>query len=162
MKTKQTNIRLEAGLRQWYDDLGEREERDAAFFMRKALEQYRDGFDVKPVKSSAPEKSKFCFKTEMLNIGVNKDVLDDWMKVRANKKAANTKTAFNGLLNKFKASGLTPNACVTISAQNSWKGFDSAWINNHYGKQSPPNDQSGFLKGGAKNDNYIDGEVIRE
>ena len=42
MKTKQTNIRLEAGLRQWYDDLGEREERDAAFFMRKALEQYRD------------------------------------------------------------------------------------------------------------------------
>lgn len=56
MKTKQTNIRLEAGLRQWYDDLGEREERDAAFFMRKALEQYRDGFDVKPVKSSAPAK----------------------------------------------------------------------------------------------------------
>ena len=42
MKTKQTNIRLEAGLRQWYDDLGEREERDAAFFMRKALEEYRD------------------------------------------------------------------------------------------------------------------------
>tara|TARA_R110002020_G_scaffold296862_1_gene512594 strand:+ start:166 stop:753 length:588 start_codon:yes stop_codon:yes gene_type:complete len=56
MKTKQTNIRLEVGLRQWYDDLGEREERDAAFFMRKALEQYRDGFDVKPVKSSAPAK----------------------------------------------------------------------------------------------------------
>ena len=50
MKTKQTNIRLPLALRQWYDDLGKREERDAAFFMRKALEEYRDSRDGKVVK----------------------------------------------------------------------------------------------------------------
>jgi hypothetical protein len=69
MKTKQTNIRLEAGLRQWYDDLGEREERDAAFFMRKALEEYRDKAGSKVVKQ-LPEvvKPKESQHSELFDI----------------------------------------------------------------------------------------------
>jgi len=55
--TKQTNIRLDAELRKWYDDLGAENERDATFYMRKALEKYRDEHGVKPANTvSVPKK----------------------------------------------------------------------------------------------------------
>jgi len=55
--TKQTNIRLDAELRKWYDDLGAENERDATFYMRKALEKYRDEHGRKlAAKNSAPVK----------------------------------------------------------------------------------------------------------
>ena len=42
MGTVQTNIRLDKELRGWYDKLGKAEDRDAAYFIKKALVQYRD------------------------------------------------------------------------------------------------------------------------
>ena len=42
MSTVQTNIRLDIELRKWYDDKGKEEDRDASYFMKKALVNFRD------------------------------------------------------------------------------------------------------------------------
>ena len=73
---------------------------------------------------------KFNFKNELLALGVDRDVLQDWMAVRTKKKAANTKTALAGLITEVNKSGLTVADAIKISAENSWSGFKSAWYAN--------------------------------
>tara|TARA_R110002020_G_scaffold461823_4_gene681008 strand:+ start:6082 stop:6801 length:720 start_codon:yes stop_codon:yes gene_type:complete len=61
MATVQTNIRLDKDLRSWYDAKGAEEDRDAAYFMKKALVEFRDKFDKRPKPASLPavkQKSK--------------------------------------------------------------------------------------------------------
>jgi len=43
-------------------------------------------------------------------------------------KAVNTQSAFNSVKKKMEASGKSYNECVTISAENSWAGFDVEWL----------------------------------
>ena len=81
---------------------------------------------------------KFNFKKSFLELGVEKQIIDDWLIVRKNKKASNTKTAFNKLVEKIKLSGLTANECIRISVEKSWAGFDINWINKSNGQKQKP------------------------
>jgi hypothetical protein len=72
----------------------------------------------------------FDFKKELLNLGINKQVVSDWLDVRKAKKARNTETAFKGLLKQIELSGLTANECITIAVEKSWQGFDAKWLQN--------------------------------
>jgi uncharacterized protein YdaU (DUF1376 family) len=92
-------------------------------------------------KQTAPT-AVFDFSKSLIEIGVNKDVVSDWLKVRAKKKAANTKTAFAGLEKQITASGLPANDAITLAVENSWAGFKSAWITEHQGnaKKKPLSD----------------------
>jgi len=72
--------------------------------------------------------SKFDFKNSFLDLGVEKQILKDWLNVRKNKKATNSLTAFNKLKSKIELSGLSANECIKIAAENSWSGFDKEWI----------------------------------
>ena len=63
-------------------------------------------------------------------MGVEKQYLDDWLKVRKSKKGINTRTAFEGILRKIKLSGLTTNECIKIAAERGWNGFDPKWLND--------------------------------
>lgn len=83
--------------------------------------------DNKDIVTNVP---KFNFKSELLELGVDKDVLQDWIDVRKKKKAANTKTALKGLLSEVEKSGLTIAEAVKISAENSWSGFKAQWYSN--------------------------------
>ena len=116
--------------------------------------------DNKP-NSKTTDKKKFSFKNEMLALGIDEDVLADWMAVRAAKKQKNTQTAFKYLVTKFNQSGMSPNECVKIAASRSWGGFDIKWVQNQGlgAKSNMPFghvDQSGFLD----DDDFITGEVI--
>jgi hypothetical protein len=93
--------------------------------------------EIKPVKTSlAKVESKFNFKNELLSLGVNKEILEDWLIVRKNKKASNTKTAFNGLIPEIKKSGLTTNDAIRYAANKSWAGFKADWYFNEEKKQT--------------------------
>ena len=83
--------------------------------------------DIKEIVVSTP---KFNFKSELLALGVDKEVLQDWLDVRKKKKAANTKTAFTGLMTEIKKSGLSAADAIKISAENSWAGFKASWYIN--------------------------------
>jgi len=82
---------------------------------------------TKDIVTSVP---KFNFKAELLTLGVDKDVLQDWLDVRKKKKAANTKTALKGLLTEVEKSGINIAEAVKISAENSWSGFKAQWYSN--------------------------------
>ncbi len=87
---------------------------------------------TKNVKKDKNVKNKdiyvFDFKKEVLLLGVDKETLNDWLKVRKNKKATNSQTAYNSILKEIKKSGLHPQQAIEMAAANSWSGFKSSWI----------------------------------
>jgi len=85
----------------------------------------------KPVKDNDVASTKFNFKKELLFIGVSKETLEDWLIVRKKKKASNTKTAFNGLINQIKKSGLSPEEAIKIATEKSWSGFNASWLDSN-------------------------------
>ena len=82
------------------------------------------------------KSKRFNFKNELIALGVNESIASDWLKVRKNKKATNSKTAFEGLVTQFEKSGLSANECVRISTERSWAGFDINWVKDNNSKQS--------------------------
>lgn len=76
------------------------------------------------------EEKKFSFKKSLIEIGVEENIISDWLKVRAKKKATNTETAFKKLKSEIEKSGATANECIKIAAENSWQGFKAEWMNN--------------------------------
>ena len=76
----------------------------------------------------------FSFKQSLLDLEIEEEIVSDWLKVRAKKKAANTKTAFTALIKQFELSGLSENDCIKQSVENSWSGFKADWLKNDFGK----------------------------
>lgn len=84
-----------------------------------------------PNTDSIPDPNtdkKFNFKTSLLELGVEEQIVKDWLEVRRKKKASNTQTAFNGLKTQIEKSGLSANECIRISVERDWKGFKADWI----------------------------------
>ena len=80
------------------------------------------------VENGELQEPKFNFKKSFLDLGVDEQILNDWLEVRKSKGSKNTKTAFESLLNKIKESGKTANECIKLSAEHSWAGFDIKWV----------------------------------
>jgi len=78
---------------------------------------------------------KFNFKNELLALGVDKEVLEDWLTVRKKKKASNTKTALKGLITEITKSGLMVNDAIEYAAEKSWSGFKAQWYFNEQPNQ---------------------------
>ena len=95
---------------------------------KNRLEQIRLEEEEKR-KNLLPE-SGFNFKTSLLNLGIQKEIVDDWLKVRKTKKAANTETAFKAICREIEKSKLTPNDCIKKAVENSWSGFKNEWLQN--------------------------------
>jgi len=86
-----------------------------------------DNNDKKVNKDIVASAPKFNFKKELLALGVDPQVLDDWLTVRKKKRASNTKTAFNLLMTEIKKSGLMVNDAIEYAASKSWSGFKAEW-----------------------------------
>jgi len=72
----------------------------------------------------------FNFKKSLLDLGVEKQIASDYLKVRTKKNAANTITAFNRIKNQIGKSKLPANECIKIAVEKSWAGFEAEWITN--------------------------------
>lgn len=105
----------------------------------------------KDIVASAP---RFNFKNELLALGVDKDVLEDWLTVRKKKKASNTKTAFKGLINEITKSGLMVNDAIEYAASKSWSGFKAQW----YFNENPDNQIKQYSDITAQNIKNLEGE----
>ena len=82
---------------------------------------------TKEIVTSVP---KFDFKKELLSLGVDNQILDDWLTVRKKKKASNTKTALKGLITEITKTGLMVNDAIEYAASKSWSGFKAQWYFN--------------------------------
>ena len=76
------------------------------------------------------KEQKFDFKKSLIELKIESDLVEDWLKVRKTKKAANTKTAFERIKKEIELSGLSANECIKIATERSWQGFNHKWLDN--------------------------------
>lgn len=75
-------------------------------------------------------KKKFIFRDELIKLGVNDQIVDDWLIVRKNKKSSNTKIAYDAIVREINKSGFSANDCIKIAVERSWCGFNASWLKN--------------------------------
>ena len=86
--------------------------------------------NLKGTKKESNNNIKFNFAQELKNLGAEEQLIFDWLVVRKNKKAANTKTSFDGFARELKKSNLDVNTALKICVERNWQGFNSGWLNN--------------------------------
>ena len=72
--------------------------------------------------------TKFDFKKSCVSLGIELDIVKDWLIVRKGKKASNTKTAFELIKSELSKTTLPANECIRIAVENSWSGFKADWL----------------------------------
>ena len=87
---------------------------------------------------------KFSFLKELIAIGVERKIAEEWIKVRKNKKLTQTETAFRKTKAEIDKSGRNANDCITLCVERSWGGFNAEWIEREIKAQpqTTPTNQS--------------------
>lgn len=73
------------------------------------------------------KETKFIFKDALIEYGFKKELVEDWMIVRKNKKASNTKTAFDGFISEIEKRSSDINEVLSVMVTGSWSGFKWEW-----------------------------------
>ncbi len=120
------------------------------------------------------KEEKFSFKKSLLTLCDDVDLVNDYLIVRKNKKASNTKTAFNKLKNQIKKSNYTGKDILKICVERSWSGFESDWLKNidfevndfddsfiYFTLDDKPNNQLFRIKKGTELPNYSNVKNIK-
>ena len=101
---------------------------------RTPKEQQKDTYkNVKKEKNVNNDKNKhieFNFKNSLLDLGIKKEIVDDWLKVRKTKKATNTETSFRSIKKQIELSGKIASECIRVAVENNWAGFKADWLKN--------------------------------
>lgn len=91
-----------------------------------------------PKKQSAIEKIKSDY--EILSL-VDEQVLSDWLELRKQHKAVNSKTALtrieNTLNELFHIHRIDPTEALAIQIERGWRGLKSDWVINHLSANQP-------------------------
>jgi hypothetical protein len=102
-----------------------------------------DSVSVNDNVSNIKEKEKrFIFRNELLNLGFNKELVEDWVKVRKTKKATNTQTALNSFISQIKKTSLDKNEVLRICVERSWSGFKASFLENNTSSYENNNNDS--------------------
>lgn len=78
--------------------------------------------------SPKPERIKTLTVKDLVAEGVDEKHAADWLKVRREKKAPLTLTAWEGVKREAHIAGMSPAQAVQTSAENSWQGFKASWL----------------------------------
>lgn len=88
-------------------------------------------------KENKPNESKenidsapapFMFKKSLLDYGLEKQLVDDWLKIRKNKKATNTETSLKSFISEIEKTGREKNEVFKIIVESGWSGFKATWL----------------------------------
>jgi hypothetical protein len=71
---------------------------------------------------------KFNFYESLIKYGFDKELVKEWLQVRKQKKAVNTKTAFNSFISQVEKNGQDKNLILQTCVERSWISFKSDWI----------------------------------
>lgn len=82
------------------------------------------------------KENKFSFKKALINLGIDEQIVDDWIIVRKNKKASNTETAYNSIKKQIELCNANANECIKMAVEHSWQGFKAQWYDNEIKNQS--------------------------
>lgn len=110
--------------------------RKGAEARKKTLEAKKDPLKEIPNQTNIIDQAaevekkpaRFNFRKELENLGADKELVSDWLTVRKNKKASNTKTAFNKFRKQLALSKQEINIILQICVEKSWSGFEHNWL----------------------------------
>ena len=100
-------------------------------------------------KPKAKKSAGTVTADQLVAEGVDKQVAEDWLKVRKVKDLPLTPTAWEGVKGEAKAAGISVADAVRISAENSWAGFKASWYERaktESGGAAGAHDDLAFLK----------------
>ena len=89
----------------------------------------------KPKRGNKTSKSqKFDWLQNLVNIGIDEVVAQDWLKVRKDKKATNTQTAFEFTVRELekihKKFGVSYTEAITVCVIRNWMGCRLSFFDN--------------------------------
>ncbi len=97
---------------------------------------------VKPIKEEQEEENNkalpFSFYNSLIQIGAEKNLVSDWLKVRKNKKATNTETALKKFLTEVEKSEYNINDVLEKCIEKSWSGFQFEWLEKEKPLETDP------------------------
>lgn len=76
----------------------------------------------------------FNFKDELIAFGFEDNLVDEWLKVRRNKKLTNTETAFKKFIKQVGLCPLDKNLILEKCVEKSWGGFEAEWMKKETSK----------------------------
>jgi len=79
------------------------------------------------IKKEINTSTPFSFFNSLINLGANKQFVNEWIKVRKTKRLTNTETALNKFIGQVDKSGYTLNEVLEKCIEKSWGGFDADW-----------------------------------
>ena len=82
------------------------------------------------VKDNKDKGCVFNFKKSLLDYGLKKELVEDFLKNRKTKKLTNTETALNSFIEEIEKTGSEKNEVFKIIVQKGWGGFKASWIEN--------------------------------
>ena len=85
---------------------------------------------VNKIEENIESENVFNFQKSLINFGIEKTLVSEWLVIRKNKKLTNTQTSFNAIQREISKSNKTPNECIKIAVEKSWGGFEAAWLQN--------------------------------
>ena len=94
----------------------------------KSEENSEDENDIENDIENENNIKKFSFLKELIAIGVERKIAEEWLKVRKNKKLTQTETAFRKTKAEIDKSGRNANDCITLCVERSWGGFKAEWV----------------------------------
>jgi len=71
---------------------------------------------------------KYSFYQSLTEYGFKENLIKEWIQVRKNKKATNTKTAFDLFIKQVELTKVDKNKVLEICIEKSWSGFKAEWI----------------------------------
>ena len=125
-------------------------------FITSPPEIVQENKENKDNKENKKEEG-FDFLKSIIDLGVDEQVANDWMVVRKKKGASNTPTAFNRIKKEIEACSATPNECITLVAENSWRGFEARYFTDNNASSSKQEEVSADEKALAENWKIING-----
>lgn len=85
--------------------------------------------------SSITKEKAFDFKRALIKNGVEKELADEWMLIRKNKKAVNSEFSLNIIIREADKAGISIADAVRMSCENQWSGFKAEWYENSRSKR---------------------------
>jgi len=81
-------------------------------------------------KEILPASPKFSFLGSLIDYGFDRQLVEDWLKVRKTKKATNTETAYKNFIAELEQRTCNINEVLEICVEKSWSGFKWSWVDN--------------------------------
>lgn len=105
---------------------------------------------------------KFDFKKSLIIFGFKENLINDWLLIRKNKKATNSKTAFDLFVKQVQKANKDPNEILELCIAKDWKGFQAEWVNNLQNQNSHNGKQYSNSGGANTNQGYKPASVDTE